>query len=587
MRKFIYASAIFMVSFTVLGQNYAGSFLTVAGGIGGGGFQYTPKGINSDGISKDKFGWNAKVGYSYYFTPQWGLSTGVGISYYRTVGKYNTVFSQNEFYALGKHVDDDFVAGRPTNYELRVRLANWEEEQKSYFFEIPLMVMFKHKFGETQRHGFYFGLGAKLQIPIISSTYRVLDGKNTTDKRLNVSGRYGDDPTLEFGSPTNPDLSYHGFGSIYNPGSTLDWRGNLNLKMSIAGTAELGFLFGLHPRVDLMVGGYFDYGFNNIKKGNNPALLTAPDKYLPAANGKIGNGIGYNGMINSDVTNKVNLMAYGGRIGLQIKLGRIAPKEELKLPDWMFEEENDDDLEMLQKQLDEMHRLMQELLLLMDEEDEPAPAPEPEPEEFILVKGNVFDAETKEPLSAIVEVIDARTSKLVAIVRSDEGTGAFKIPMADFGRYTLEVRKEGYLYSSEELIIPSSTTRQVIEKTVYLDKIRVNQAIILKNIFFDTGKSTLKPASMTEIDRVYRLMSDNPTMEIEISGHTDNVGSEVSNKKLSLARANVVVQELVKRGISPSRMTSAGYGFDKPIAPNTTADGRAQNRRTEFKVTKM
>jgi len=594
MRRFIYASAIFMVSFTVLGQNYAGSFLTVAGGVGGGGFQYTPKGINSDGISKDKFGWNAKVGYSYYFTPQWGLSTGVGISYYRTVGKYNTVFSQNEFYNLGKQVDDDAPV-RPTNYELRVRLANWEEEQKSYFFEIPLMVMFKHKFGETQKHGFYFGLGAKLQIPIISSTYRVLDGKNTTDKRLNVSGQY--DPYTDehgvvntmpdVGAPGNPDLSYHGFGSIYNPGSALDWRGNLNLKMSIAGTAELGFLFGLHPRLDLMVGGYFDYGFNNIKKGNNPALLTAPDKYLPDANKKIGNGIDYNGMINSDVTNKVNLMAYGARIGLQIKLGRIAPKEELKLPDWMFEEDTNDDLEMLQKQLDEMHRLMQELLLLMDEEDEPAPAPEPEPEEFILVKGNVFDAETKEPLSATVEVIDARTSKLVAIVKSDEGTGAFKIPMTDFGRYTLEVHKEGYLYSSDELVVPSSTTKQVIEKSVYLNKIKVNQTIILKNIFFDTGKSTLKPASMTEIDRVYKLMTENPTMEIEISGHTDNVGSEVSNKKLSLARANVVVQELVKRGIAPSRMTSAGYGFDQPIAPNTTAEGRAQNRRTEFKITKM
>jgi outer membrane protein OmpA-like peptidoglycan-associated protein len=92
---------------------------------------------------------------------------------------------------------------------------------------------------------------------------------------------------------------------------------------------------------------------------------------------------------------------------------------------------------------------------------------------------------------------------------------------------------------------------------------------------------------MVEIERIYKLMMDNPTMEIEVSGHTDNVGSAESNKRLSGARANVVVQELVKRGIAAYRMTSAGYGFDKPIMPNTTADGRAQNRRTEFKVTKM
>jgi len=184
-------------------------------------------------------------------------------------------------------------------------------------------------------------------------------------------------------------------------------------------------------------------------------------------------------------------------------------------------------------------------------------------------------------------LIDARTGRLVSIVKSDEITGAFRIPVENFGRYILEVRKEGYLYSSEEFIIPNSDENQVIDKQVPLDKIRVNQAIILKNIFFDTGKSTLKPESMTEIERVYKLMIDNPTMEIEISGHTDNVGSAASNKTLSLNRASVVVKALVSKGIDPSRMTSAGYGFDKPIAPNTTADGRSQNRRTEFKVTKM
>jgi len=601
MKKLVYTIVILVFSFTAVGQE-KGSFLTIAGGVGGGGFQYKPMGLystgvdkyaDSTGINKDKLGWNANIGYSYFFTPNWGLATGVGISYYRTIGKIHTTdFIHDGFYSLGKYVDDDWQPGSPKNFDLNVRMSNWQEEQKGYFIEIPLMVRFQYKLGETKKHGFYAGLGAKLQIPIIKSVYSVIDGKGVNDPRLNIAGKYYEDPTLEIGGPKNPDyypgggmhpvLYQRGFGSIHNPNEALGWNGDLNLKMSIAGTAELGFLFGLSRRVDLMVGGYFDYGFNNIKKGEDKSFLVAPSsQYHPdanrGANGEInvGKGIGYNGFVNSDRTEKVNLMAYGGRIGLQIKLGKLSeePKPDtIPIP----VEVEDDDLEMLQKQLENMRRLMQELLTLMEEEDED-----------LIIQGTVFDSQTKEPLAeAIVELRDAHTDKLVALTKTDEN-GKYKIPVEDFGRYTLEVRKEGYLYVIDEVVIASDVEKQVIEKDVFLDKMKAGTTIVLKNIFFDTGKSTLKPESMSEIDKVYRLMVENPTMEIEISGHTDNVGSAEMNKKLSLARASVVVKELVKRGIDANRMTSAGYGFDKPIATNATAAGRAENRRTEFKVTKM
>jgi outer membrane protein OmpA-like peptidoglycan-associated protein len=594
MKKLIYTVAILAVSLTAVGQE-KGSFLTIAGGVGGGGFQYKPQGIYSFGIdkdadstgtNKDKFGWNAHLGYSYFFTPNWGIATGVGISYYRTIGKIHaTDFTKEDYLSMGKYVDDDFVPGAPTNFDLRIRMKDWQEQQKGYFIEIPLMLRFQYKLGATRMHGFYAGLGAKLQIPIIESTYSVLDGKSRRDPRLNVSGQYdsyiGIDGRENFmpdmGNPADFSIPVHGFGSIHNPGETFGWKGDLNLKMSIAGTAELGFLFGLSRRVDLMVGGYFDYGFNNIKKGADKAFLEAPTSdYQPDANNNIGKGIGYNGYVNSDKTNKVNLMAYGGRIGLQIKLGKLDDYSEPEpLPE--EPEDDDDDLLLLQQQLEAMQRLLQELLAI---EDDPEP-------DFVGIRGTVYNSETKEIIpDAIVELIDARTNRLVAITKSDEN-GVYKIPMEDFGRYILEVRKEGYLYSSEEIVVPQTAEPQVVEKDVYLDQIKEGTKIILKNIFFDTGKSTLKPASMNEIDMVYKLMVDNPTMQIELSGHTDNVGSAEMNKKLSLARASVVVKELVKRGISADRMTSVGYGLDQPIAPNTTAAGRAENRRTEFKVTKM
>jgi outer membrane protein OmpA-like peptidoglycan-associated protein len=576
-----------------MGQEY-GSFLTISGGIGGGGFQYTPKGLKSDGVSRDRLGWNANIGYSYYFNRHWGIATGVGVSYHRTIGKFNeSFFKDTNYYDLGYHIDDDQRIQDPDmkNFQLRLRTKNWEEEQKAYFIEIPLMAMFQDKFGETQRHGIYAGLGVKLQIPIVS-TYRVLDGKNDEDLRLNISGRYYNDPTLDWGAPDpnntevlQPAHFAHGFGTITNP-SSLNWKGDVNLKMSVAAVAELGFLFGLSKRVDLTVGGYFEYGLNNIKNGANKAFLEAPDQYLPAANDKFGNGISYNGMINTDVTKKVNLMAYGAKIGLRIKLGKLheEPVPTEVVPEPFFEDNSD--LDSLERQLEEMRRLLEELFAMPDEPEIIQLPPEEEMPD-ILIEGNVLDAQMRYPISAVVEITDVKTKKLVAITRTDSITGSYRFPMELPGEYILDVRKEGYLYYSENFIIPKLDQKQLIDQLVLLNKIEVNQAIVLNNIFFDTGKSTLKPESMAEINRLYKLMIDNPTMEVEISGHTDNVGSEALNKKLSLARANVVVQTLIRNGISSSRLTSAGYGFDKPIMPNTTAEGRAQNRRTEFKVTKM
>ena len=94
----------------------------------------------------------------------------------------------------------------------------------------------------------------------------------------------------------------------------------------------------------------------------------------------------------------------------------------------------------------------------------------------------------------------------------------------------------------------------------------------------------MRPESKNELENLVQLMKDNPTLKIEISGHTDNVGSATYNKTISQARAKAVVDYLIAAGISSNRLTSVGYGFDKPIAPNDTDEGRQLNRRTEFKI---
>lgn len=123
-----------------------------------------------------------------------------------------------------------------------------------------------------------------------------------------------------------------------------------------------------------------------------------------------------------------------------------------------------------------------------------------------------------------------------------------------------------------------------MDKTIELKNIKIGSTIALRNIFFDTGKSTLRPESNSELERLVKLLKDVPKLKIEISGHTDNTGSATINNSLSKDRAEAVVSYLKTKGISADRLTSEGYGSSKPIASNDTSAGRQENRRTEFKI---
>jgi OOP family OmpA-OmpF porin len=147
---------------------------------------------------------------------------------------------------------------------------------------------------------------------------------------------------------------------------------------------------------------------------------------------------------------------------------------------------------------------------------------------------------------------------------------------------------KGNLVNFQGITIPkcvnTTTNTTVIEKTEATYKFEVGEKIVLNNIFFDFNKATLRPESYTELNRLVKQLKDMPTVKIEISGHTDNIGSAAYNKTLSESRAKSVVNYLLQNGIDKSRLTYVGYGFDQPIASNSTDEGRQKNRRTEFKV---
>ena len=150
--------------------------------------------------------------------------------------------------------------------------------------------------------------------------------------------------------------------------------------------------------------------------------------------------------------------------------------------------------------------------------------------------------------------------------------------------YGIAVKKDGYLFHSENFDVPQTSEYQEINLDIPLMPIKKDSKIVLRNVFFETAKSTLNAMSYTELDNLVKIMNDNPKLKIEIGGHTDNVGTRTYNQKLSQDRAEAVVNYLLSKKIAKNRMTFKGYAFDEPIDTNDTPEGRAQNRRVEFKI---
>jgi outer membrane protein OmpA-like peptidoglycan-associated protein/tetratricopeptide (TPR) repeat protein len=201
-----------------------------------------------------------------------------------------------------------------------------------------------------------------------------------------------------------------------------------------------------------------------------------------------------------------------------------------------------------------------------------------------LVKGEILDGTTSKPVEATIEIIDNEKNEVVATFKSNSKTGKYLISLPSGHNYGMVVEAEEYLFHSENFDISPSTEYREIKKNILLKKIEVGKKIVLKNIFFDFDKASIRSESMSELSRLTKLMNNVPTLKIEVSGHTDNIGSAAYNKNLSEKRAKAVVDYLTKKRISKERLTYKGYGFSEPIATNNTEGGRQQNRRTEFKV---
>jgi outer membrane protein OmpA-like peptidoglycan-associated protein len=198
------------------------------------------------------------------------------------------------------------------------------------------------------------------------------------------------------------------------------------------------------------------------------------------------------------------------------------------------------------------------------------------------VKGVISDSQTKHPLEASIELFDLNTGRKISQFESQSGTGEFLFILNQESDYALYITKMGYLFKSRTFSLNESSFSSNLD--IALEAIQTNKVESLNNIFFPTGDYTLDNKSQVELEKLVYFLQTNQQIKIEISGHTDDVGSAKDNLTLSQKRAESVTNFLKEKGISADRLSSKGYGETKPQVPNTNDENRKVNRRIEWRI---
>lgn len=188
----------------------------------------------------------------------------------------------------------------------------------------------------------------------------------------------------------------------------------------------------------------------------------------------------------------------------------------------------------------------------------------------------VRDAKTQSWMSSSLTFVDVNTNKTIAQDHTDAQSGAYSIQLPLNATYRVQITADDY-FVADKLI----TDLAAID-TIDLQPIEKKKAIVMHNLYFASFQTTILPESEAALQEVYEMLKDNPELRIRFIGHTDDVGTNSDNQKLSEGRANSVRQEMMNRGIDPTRIEAEGRGESEPIVPNTSDENRAKNRRVEF-----
>ncbi|MCK5368070.1 MAG: OmpA family protein, partial [Cyclobacteriaceae bacterium] len=202
----------------------------------------------------------------------------------------------------------------------------------------------------------------------------------------------------------------------------------------------------------------------------------------------------------------------------------------------------------------------------------------------IYLTGNIYDNETREPLEAKIELYKLGNDEPIAIFTSDAVTGEYLSILNENTKIALYIECEGYLFESQSFEVDIETSNS-IKRDIYLKPIKTGNSVRLNNIFFEFNSSSLTQDSKTELNKIVRFLVNNPEIKINITGHTDDQGTEAYNMDLSEKRAKAVYDFLINQNINPKTLTFKGYGESIPLIDNIDEESKKMNRRIEFSIT--
>ena len=201
---------------------------------------------------------------------------------------------------------------------------------------------------------------------------------------------------------------------------------------------------------------------------------------------------------------------------------------------------------------------------------------------LMVLKGKIFSKASQKAIGATITVTDNETNHVLGVFNSNANNGKYTILVPPGKNYGISVEADEHLAYSENILMTDKDNYFELTKDVFLESLAKGSITILKNVFFDFGKAELKKESFIELDKFYKVLAENPSICVEIAGHTDNIGNDIDNLELSQKRALSVSRYLEGKGIDSKRLCALGYGGSYNIASNNTESGRQQNRRIEI-----
>lgn len=536
--------------------------LSLGGGLGMSTLRYTD--------SKAGFGGNINLGYAYSFNQKWALFTGLELDFLSAKAK-NANFSTTELIHVAAYApfgDDRF--------DYNADITGFSEKQKATYLSITIMARYRHTLGGaensslfTRHSSLYFMGGLKLGIPLSSKYNQSVAQYTTTGYSYLTAQTHANEPEYGF--------------STYNNQSA---GGTLDLKFNVSLALEAGYEWSFANNRRLYTGIYFDYGLNSIASAEKAPVVSynAANPAQP---------------IHSSITSdKINAMALGVMvryaINVDFKAMRERKVEKARQQAQAAEAARlakEQQLAAAEKSRQDSISNAQHLAALEKSRQDSIAAARAQAVQDSINKANtvhvvgvVKDQKDGQPVAAAIEITNNTTGEAEQTVQTNPQTGAYSFDLKKGADYGVAVMKDGYLFGSQNIDLSGNAAEQNITLDMQLEKVEKGAKMELKNTFYEPNKTNISKESETELENIAKLLNENPAIRLEVSGHTDNVGSAAGNKKVSEARAESVVDHLVKKGIDPNRLTAVGYGFDQPIADNSTEEGRAKNRRTEIKV---